>query len=247
MKRILLIVTTILTLGAYAQDFDHYIADPNGEPREHQVDVTHMLLDVSFKPEQGEVIGKVEHSFTPLRSSVDTIFWDGPGITFKKVTLVDDGKEKEVLFNITPQGVVTRFNPPLSWDKSYKMVFEYTAKPTKGIYFIGWNTKEPTDKRNQTRRQIWTQGQGIDHRHWIPMYDNMNDKFVTETITRFDSKYKVLSNGELLKAKNNNDETTTWHYKMPGQHAVYLLMLGIGEYAIKETKTSRGTPVQFWY
>ncbi len=247
MKRILLLVSTLFAFAAYAQDFNHYVADPNGEPREHQVDVTHMLLDVSFKPEKGEVIGRVEHSFTPLRSAVDTIFWDGPGITFKKVVLVTDGRETEVQFDVTPKGIVTRFSPPLSWDKSYKMVFEYTATPSKGIYFIGWNTPEATDQRNQTRRQIWTQGQGIDHRHWIPMYDDMNDKFVTETITRFDSKYKVLSNGKLIKKMKNKDETTTWHYKMPGQHAGYLLMLGVGDYDVKESRTSRGTPVQFWY
>ncbi|MCC6817785.1 MAG: hypothetical protein IT245_02695 [Bacteroidia bacterium] len=34
---------------------------------------------------------------------------------------------------------------------------------------------------------------------------------------------------------------------MEKPHAGYLLMLGIGIYDIKSTKTSRGTPVQFWY
>ena len=89
------------------------------------------------------------------------------------------------------------------------MEFKYEATPSKGIYFIGWNSPKVTDPKNQTRQQIWTQGQGIDNRHWIPMYDNMNDKFITETIVTFSSEFKVLSNGEKKSEKKNKDGTTT--------------------------------------
>jgi aminopeptidase N len=79
------------------------------------------------------------------------------------------------------------------------------------------------------------------------MYDNMNDKFTTETITTFDKDYSVLSNGALKSVKANADGTKTWHYAMGHPHAGYLLMLAIDKYAIKKTKTKTGVPVAFYY
>jgi hypothetical protein len=97
-----------------------------------------------------------------------------------------------------------------------------------------------------THRQIWTQGQGVDNRYWIPMIDDRSDKFVTETVITFDEKYQVLSNGTLLsktKIKTNN----TWHYKLNNPHAGYLLMLAIGDYGVKKSVSPAGTPMQFWH
>ena len=79
------------------------------------------------------------------------------------------------------------------------------------------------------------------------MYDNMNDKFTTETVTTFDKDYNVLSNGALKSVKTNADGTKTWHYAMSKPHAGYLLMLAIDKYAVKKTKTATGVPVSFWY
>ena len=79
------------------------------------------------------------------------------------------------------------------------------------------------------------------------MYDDMGDKFFTETIITFDEKYKVLSNGDLISKKSDKKGNIKWHYKLNNPHAGYLLMLAIGKYEVKSTKTKRGTPVNFWY
>ncbi len=246
MKNIFCLLLLVIAGTAFTQDFKHSIADPDGEPREHQLDIIHMKVDVSFEPAKGLVKGKATHVFKPLRKSVDAAFWNAPDIDIKEAKLL--GKDQsEMTLIYTPEGVLTNFEKPLTWDTEYTIEFTYEATPRKGIYFIGWNSPTVTDPKNQTRHQIWTQGQGIDNRHWIPMYDDMNDKFITETIVTFETGYKVLSNGEKLSEKKNKNGTTTWHYLMPKPHAGYLLMLAIDKYAIKETKTKNGTPVQFWY
>lgn len=224
----------------------HYLADPDAAERQHSVDITHMKVEVSFEPQKGIVNGKVTHQFVTLQKNIDTLFFDGPDIKIN-TALLDN---KPVPFTINKEGVVVRFTKALQWDEKHSIVFTYTAQPKKGIYFIGWNEPENTGAPDITyiRKQIWTQGQGIDNRYWIPMYDCMNDKFITETVVTFDSKYKVLSNGMKVKqTPNPANNTTTWHYAMQKPHAGYLLMLGIGNYEIKATKTKRGTPVQFWY
>lgn len=230
------------------QEYSIFYADPNAAEREHYADITNMKVEVSFDVNDmngGKVIGKVTHSFKPLIPAVDSLFFDGPDILIKKAEL--DGKT--VKFNTSKTGVTVYFTPALTWEKSYNLSFEYEAHPRKGLYFIGWDRPESTEKPDlfKVRRQIWSQGQGIDNRYWIPMYDNMNDKYTTETVITFPEPYKVLSNGKLLSQKKNKDGTITWNYRLDKPHSGYLVMLAIGIYEVKSTKTKRGTPVNFWY
>ena len=217
--------------------------DLSDKPREHSADITNMKVEVSFDCPKGIVKGKVTHTFNPIRKSIDTLFFDAPGITINSASL--DGKSCN--FKINTEGVSVYFSSSLNANKSYNLTFDYEATPKKGIYFIGWNSPIVTDAKTQTRHQIWTQGQGIDNRYWIPMYDNMNDKFTTETVVTFDKDYSVLSNGVQKSIKSNPNGTKTWHYAMTRPHAGYLLMLAIDKYAIKKTKTKSGVPVAFWY
>ena len=212
--------------------------EPEAEPPEHPVDMLHMRLEVSFVPEQGLVKGKVTHRFRPLRHNVDSIFFNGPGIRILQATL--DGKP--VRFAVSAAGITVYPTPPLVWDRTDSVTFIYEANPRRGIYFVGWK-----DPRGLCRRQIWTQGQGIDNRNWIPCYDEQNDKLVTETIVTFDSSYRVLSNGVNVGEQVNGDGTKTWHYAMTHPHSSYLVMLGIGKYDVKTVYTKGGVPVHLWY
>lgn len=248
MKRFFILFITLAAGSLYAQTdvpHIHYLADPGAAERNHSTDITHMKVEVGFEPEKGVVHGTVTHDLVTLQNNIDTLFFDAPGIQIHSAEM--DGKP--VPFTTNPEGVVLRFPKKLHWDETHTVVFKYTATPKRGIYFIGWNQPENTGKPdiNYIRKQIWTQGQGIDNRHWIPMYDNMNDKFTTETVVKVKNPYKCLSNGRKISVKDNGDGTSTWHYMLEKPHAGYLLMLGIGNYEIKETKTKYGTPVQFWY
>ena len=225
------------------QNYTAYLKD-NTTSREHSLDITKMKVEVSFVPEKGLVKGKVTHNFMVLQQKVDSVFFDAPAITIKSVI----HNNQSAKFSITKTGVWVKPNTPLKWDETGTIVFEYEASPRRGIYFIGWNEKEnAVSNPFAVRKQIWTQGQGIDNRQWIPMYDDMNDKFITETVITFDKYYQVLSNGTFLGKKENKDGTFTWNYTMTKPHAGYLLMLAIGKYAVNETKTKSGVPLKNWY
>lgn len=249
MKKSFLIILVLVQLTKIIAQTEiphiHYLADPDAAERNHSIDITHMKVEVGFEPKFGKVNGKVTHQFTTLQNKIDTLFFDAPEIQINSATL--DGKPLE--FFMVKKGVIVQFNKPLNWDEQHQITFTYTAFPKKGIYFIGWNQPENTGNPdiNYIRKQIWTQGQGVDNRYWIPMYDDMGDKFITETYTTIESQYKVLSNGKKIDVVNNGNGTSTWHYSMQKPHAGYLLMLAIGNYEVKESLTKRGTPVQFWY
>ncbi len=242
-KRILFALA-ITCNGVFAQNtYRSYLKDQTTY-REHPLDITRMKVEVAFEPNAGLVKGKVTHSFLVLQKQVDSVFFDAPGIRIKNASL----NGKTLAYQTNGKGVWVKLATPLIWDQNGQIVFEYEANPRKGIYFIGWNaTDNPEQSPWAVRKQIWTQGQGIDNRYWIPMYDDMNDKFITETVITFNKDYEVLSNGTLLKKTANKDQTITWHYSMTRPHAGYLLMLGIGKYAIKESKSARGVPMKFYY
>ncbi len=234
---IVFILTAFFSLQAQVNQRSYY-ADKGLTPREQSVDFTHLKLEVSFKPEEGKVIGSVEEEFVVLQKGVDSLFLDAIRMKFSSVKL--DGKEVE--FENTTKGLILRFEKDLAWNSTHKITIAYEATPRKGLYFIGWN-----DESNRSRKQIWTQGQGINNRHWIPMYDEKNDKIVSELIVEFDEKYQVLSNGEKLAEKKLKNGNKKWHYKISHPHAPYLIMLGIGEYAIEKQKSPSGVPLNLYY
>ncbi len=222
----------------FAQTTDCYIHDAGAHARERVVDITKTIIDVSFEPTEGIVNGTVVHTFTPLRKTVDTLFLDAPGIEVLELTL---GKDKPK-YTVDSKGITIRFDKPLTWETTHTLTIKYKATPRKGLYFIGWN-----DPNNLSRKQIWTQGQGIDNRYWFPTFDDMGDKMVTEVKVTFDKDYQVLSNGNLVSEKTNKDNTKTWHYAMNKPHSAYLVMITVGKYAVQTVKSKGGVTINNWY
>ena len=233
------------SLFAQTEQLKSYITDPEGAIRDHNLDFLKLSLDVSFIPEDGKLIGKATYHFKPMQYRVDSVFLDGPGILIGNVRL----NAAPVNFKMDSAGLTIYFNPVLDWNKEYELTIDYTAYPQRGIYFVGWDhplTIDPNDP-DRIRKQIWTQGEGTDNRFWIPSYDGVNDKLITELNITFDKKYQVISNGDLV----NSEETgpnKIWHYKMTNPQVLYLIMLAIGEYDQQKYISKNGiVSSQYYY
>ncbi len=228
-------LTTVLTaqhpLRSYAQDQD-------AAPRAHGLDFLELKLDLNFVPDSGLVKGTVTHTFKAKRLGVESFFLDAPGIQILSLQL--DNKSAD--FESVDGGIRIPFAQSPDTSTVHSLRISYRVKPKKGLYFIGWD-----DPTGRCRKQIWTQGQGIDNRHWIPMYDSQNDKVISEITLNFDSDFEVVSNGKLIEKKKQGNGTTRWHYRMPYPHATYLMMLGIGKYDVLEKQSASGVPMRLLY
>lgn len=253
---LLTFILSVFQLSAQS-DLDCFIPDPKGRSLDHNVDIQTMDLEVSFNPQAGEVFGTVVYSFKCLQPSVDTLFLHAPAIDVKTVEF----EGEEIDFKMNDEGLIIQFPKTLTWGAPpaslavrsdeltaslknpavYEIKIEYQAQPKKGIYFIGWN-----DPTNRMRKQIWTQGQGIDNRHWIPGYDHQNDKLVTSLTVTFDSEYTIVSNG-VVTEQNSAGNTQTITYAMQKPHSSYLVMLAIGEFEHKVLKAKNGIPTYQYY
>ncbi|MAZ37624.1 MAG: hypothetical protein CL842_09265 [Crocinitomicaceae bacterium] len=239
MKKLLLLLIGIVGgIAVQAQDTLCYLDDINRFPRERFVDFQDMNLMISFQPDSGKVMGSVVHRFNVLRSNVDSLYLDGTNMTIASAKL--DGKS--VRYEVSKKGIIFRFDSVLALNSVHRLSIDYSAKPRRGMYFIGWD-----DPTGRCRKQIWTQGQGIDNRNWVPLFDDMSDKITTMIGITFDSKYKVLSNGSLLTTSPDGKGNTTWLYQMNKPHSPYLVMIGIGDYAISKERSTSGILLNQYY
>ena len=239
MKKIFLFTSLFLFIATTNAQLKtrNYIDDNAAVPREHPLDFKKLKLELSFETSKGLVKGKVTHYFSPLLPKVESFFLDAIQMEIKQISL----NGKDVRYHADSAGITIFANEPLAWNTDDSLTIVYEATPRRGLYFIGWN-----DKYNLSRKQIWSQGEGIDNRNWIPMYDERNDKLISELMVTFDKDYKVLSNGHLVDLKTNTDGTNTWHYLINHPHAPYLIMLGVGKYDIKETHSASGVPMHLY-
>ena len=239
MKKLLLLLIGIVGgIAVQAQDTLCYLDDINRFPRERFVDFQDMNLMISFQPDSGKVMGSVVHRFNVLRSNVDSLYLDGTNMTIASAKL--DGKS--VRYEVSKKGIIFRFDSVLALNSVHRLSIDYSAKPRRGMNFIGWD-----DPTGRCRKQIWTQGQGIDNRNWVPLFDDMSDKITTMIGITFDSKYKVLSNGSLLTTSPDGKGNTTWLYQMNKPHSPYLMMIGIGDYAISKERSTSGILLNQYY
>lgn len=192
-----------------------------------KVDFKTATSNLTLNFNQKSIAGNVSYEFD-VKSSMDTIRIDAIKMKFtnvkinnKIVDFKNSGKELQLF-------------------KGYKkgkniLTFDYTATPKQTLYFVG----------EGDGKQIWTQGQGKYTSHWLPSFDDENEKIIFNTTITFENDYEVVSNGVLVK-KTTKDLQTSWSYQMKHPMSSYLLMMAIGKFE-KQTKTANsGTPLEYY-
>jgi aminopeptidase N len=110
-------------------------------------------------------------------------------------------------------------------EKNYSVSIDYeVTRPEKALYFVGWH--------NGNKNQVWTQGQGKNHSHWMPFSDDVNQMFTWRISIDFPKGYEVISNGKLLKKDTTGQSFNRFVYELDKPTAGYLLFVGAGKYDI---------------
>lgn len=228
----LLLLGFLIQSGIKAQDsIVSYVYDPSAQPAERTFKLNKVQGDLKIDPYKKRIEALVKLDFIPLRSSLDSIYFDLGEVKINSIKI----NEKELKFVRKPTGYTIYTPFSMYFGKEYTISFDYVAEPAEGIYFIGWN-----DPKNLQRKQIWA------HRPngWLPYSDGI---VTVDMKITFNNKYKVFSNGIRKEVIQNADSSNTWHYIMPDPHPYFSTALVIGEYDYKESKTNRGVPLEFWY
>ncbi len=201
-----------------------------------KVDFTSCHLIIDLNSIEKTVNGGVVYEFEVLKN-IDTIRIDAVNMEFENVSInhknvkFKNNKKELILFEGFKKG-------------KNKLTFSYYAKPKQTLYFTG----EGDDL------QIWTQGQGRYTSHWLPSFNDVNEKVIFSVSIIHNSKFTAISNGietySLPKGMQMTfaryKEVDLNHFQMQKPMSSYLVMLAIGNFE-KQTKTTKSrTPLEFY-
>lgn len=193
--------------------------------KQNQVDFIKASATIDFDISQRKILGNVAYKFD-LKSEIDTIRIDARNMQIQSVLI--DGKPAGFKYD----------NKQIKLYSGYKigdnnLSIKYNTIPKQTVYFIGTGNQ----------MQIWTQGQGKYTSHWLPSFDDFNEKVIYNMSITFDKNYHVVSNG-ILANKKVNGNNITWNYQMEQPMSSYLLMFSIGKYDVTTQKSASGIPIE---
>lgn len=177
------------------------------------------------------VFNSYEVKFDILKPT-DSIYLDAVDMKFMNVALNEtsikhkNNGKKLIIYN------------DFEASNTYTLSFLFFTSPKKAMYFIGWD--------DDSRNQIWTQGQGKYTSHWLPSIDDMNDKIEFDISCAAPKGYEVISNGKMVSMR----ETPTynlWQFDMQKPMSSYLVALVIGKYDKKVEYSKSGIPLEMYY
>jgi aminopeptidase N len=197
--------------------------------------VDFITLNAHLNPNgiEKSISGKMVYDFV-VKSKIDTIMIDAIRMEFSEVKI--NGK----LVQYKNSGKSLNLYEGFKRGKN-KLEFSYSAKPKQTMYFVS--------------DQIWTQGQGKYTSHWLPSFDDVNEKVIFNlTISIIHDRSNlptVLSNGKLDKVsmtaiQKKWENNTVWQYKMQKPMSSYLVMLAIGKFVKQTETTTSGTSLEFY-
>ncbi|UGS22557.1 M1 family metallopeptidase [Flavobacterium channae] len=195
----------------------------------NKVDFLVCNAKVTPNTQSRSISGYVSYEFKVCKS-IDTIKIDAINMEFsdvlingKSVKFKNSGKTLD-LFEGFKKGKNT-------------ITFSYSATPKQTLYFTG----------QDENLQIWTQGQGRYTSHWLPCFDDVNEKVIFNMSVEFRNDFVVMSNGTFVSNQyNSKGNLITWNYKMQKPMSSYLVMLAIGNFEKQTTTTKSGTPLEFY-
>lgn len=192
-----------------------------------KVDFKNVHANLNLDAIQKTISGQVSYDFEVL-SNIDTIRIDAKNMDFSEVQInkesvqFKNSQTELKLFEGFKKGINT-------------LNFNYKAKPKQALYFFG----------EDDGLQIWTQGQGKFTSHWLPSFDDVNEKVIFNITINYDKNFTAISNGKLKKSEVSGN-IKTWNYAMEKPMSSYLAMLAIGKFEKKTETSASGIPLEFY-
>jgi aminopeptidase N len=221
-------------------------APPSTEPirfaADRPVDIKHIALDLKVDVPAKRLEGTATIDLAALRE-VSSVRFDAVDFVVSKVTLArGESPPTPAEFRNDGQGIEVFFgDQPLGERMSATIHITYSiTDPKSGLHFFAPSEAEP-----DVPYVMWSQGESIDNRYWVPCFDNPNEMQTTEMKVTVASVNEAVSNGRLLSKVDNKDKTTTFHWLQDKPHVSYLMTLVVGEF-YTEQDTWRGKPVTYY-
>ena len=203
--------------------------------RQDKVDFIHAEARISLQPQQKRVEGLVNYTFA-IRKDVDSVFLDAKNMDISTVLL--DGEPFS--FDYDTQHIIV--HRQFKTGQNHHLEITYSCRPKQTVYFLGF------DDTLEGNEQIWTQGQGKYTSHWLPSFDDMNEKVEFDlSFYSLSKDLEIIANGALNGLKKDGDGKTIVQYDMKSPMSSYLVAFAVGNYKSKTLKSNSGVPMHLYY
>src|SRR5256884_461279 len=200
-------------------------------------DMQHVKLVITLDFDQETVSGTAYTTFSALYEEVRTVSFDAFELQIEKV-LLENGLE--LAYTTTDKKLIVTLDRIYHHGEVFTIAVQYHAKPRIGLHFTKPAPEDPTRPV-----QAWTFGQPRYHSYWFPCHDAPNDRARTEIIVTVPSQFLTVSNGNLIEVIDNG-ATKTHHWRHDVPHAVYLVSLVVGDFAVIQDDYNKGKPVTYY-
>lgn len=220
----------------FRQDEQHKLPPVNWI-RSRNIDVKHLDIDLRFDWDKEQAYGTTVITLSPF-ADTDTIPLDAAMMTINSVSLEGGGPLKfaydakggndNLLVNL---GRIYRSGEVIKIKVDYRTNYVNKAEGDTAIGGFGRGLRfiKPTADDPKKPRQIWSQGESEFNRYWFPSYDSPNDFRTTDLTATVAKPFFVVSNGTLVKTKDNADNTRTFHWKMDQPYSNYLTSIVVSQ------------------
>lgn len=202
-----------------------------------KIDIQHIVLNLGFDWKKKQAFGTSTITFSPLIAT-NKINLDAGMLTINSITNkgrvlkfnYDGGDKNDGLEIILDKSYDANEKVTIVIDYHTNYINQSDPNALGGSFGKGLRFFEPTSTTPIKRKQIWSIGEAEINRYWFPSYDAPNDFRTTEFIATVDKNLTVISNGKLIKTKDNFNGTKTFHYKSDVPYQNFLTSFVIGEY-----------------
>ena len=206
--------------------------------RDRPFAVDRLVLDIALDVAKKSITAQAVLEVRRVDPAAEAIALDAIGFEIERVTVDGAGVAWQYDGRVLSVPMPEKGRGPASIAVSYR------ATPRRGLYFL-----EPDEHYPSRPRQVWTQCQEEDARHFVPCHDSPHAKMATEVIARVPAGWYALSNGALVSTdKPGGGAPHVYHWKMNEPHASYLMTLVAGEFTeIVDTVDVGGRQVPLAY
>jgi aminopeptidase N len=204
---------------------------PEHSARTRTYDLRHQVVHVRFDWRRHAVVGSTTLTIAALPDTpLSTVALDAIGMTFNAVR---DASGRRLRHEYDGHTLTVHLPSPVRPGRTTTIALRYeTVRPKKGAYFI------------DRKHVMWTQGEMIDTRYWVPTYDEPNDKTTWEFYIRTAANERALSNGVLVDSTRDHGDII-WHWVLKKPASTYLMTAVTGNFTVLRDKW-QSTPVDYW-
>jgi aminopeptidase N len=196
--------------------------------RDLPFNISHLALELALETEGKSIRATATLDASRVDPAADELALDAVGFDVTSLRL--DGRPASWRYDGQ-----TLF---VKWDRKNdkaRVSVAYRATPRRGLYFLA-----PDEHYPDRPRQVWSQCQEEDARHFVPCHDSPHQKMTSEVIAHVPSGWYALSNGKLVSSRKPKTGPWTYHWRLSEPHASYLLTLVAGEFAEVEEGVTVG-------